>query len=82
MVGSEHFSGLINGEQDDLFGIADISPVYYDNRFLLKTKISLHRTVGDWDAVAASLKEKQNAVAICLIVLSSTEHLRQARALL
>ena len=81
LVGSEHVSGLTNG-QDDLFGVADISPVCFDDKLLLQTKISLHRTVGDWDAVAESLDDKENAVAICLIAVSSTQQLRQARALL
>ena len=81
LVGSEHVSVLTN-VQEDLFSVADISPVCFDDKLLLQTKISLNRTVGDWDAVAESLGDQENAVAICLIAVSSTQQLRQARALL
>ena len=81
LVGNEHVFSLTNG-QHDLFSVADISPVCFDDKLIIQTKISLHRAAGDWNAVAESLQSKENAVAICFVAVSSTQQLRQARALL
>ena len=54
LVGCEHFFGLTNSE-NDLFGVAEIRTARFEKRCLLKTKISLHRTVNSWNKVTASI---------------------------
>ena len=86
--GSKSVDGIIqeliasdNFLDNDLSNVAHISPFCYEQRCIVKAKISLKR-VENWQEVSSHVTDKENAISVCLMAMDSREHLEQARTLL